>query len=79
EMNRPGVWILGDLEDDDRLGGMGIVVEYAGASGIPQWAKPRSKTWELKRSARICSKVDAQRPEVCSGSTAGLLSCTSPQ
>ena len=30
EMNHPGVWILGDLADDDRNHGMGIVVEYAG-------------------------------------------------
>jgi FtsP/CotA-like multicopper oxidase with cupredoxin domain len=31
EMNRPGVWMMGDLADDDRKRGMGIVVEYAGA------------------------------------------------
>ena len=30
EMNHPGVWIMGDLADDDRGHGMGIVVEYAG-------------------------------------------------
>ncbi len=29
-MNHPGVWIMGDLADDDRMHGMGIVVEYAG-------------------------------------------------
>jgi FtsP/CotA-like multicopper oxidase with cupredoxin domain len=27
EMNRPGVWVLGDPSDDDRGHGMGIVVE----------------------------------------------------
>jgi FtsP/CotA-like multicopper oxidase with cupredoxin domain len=26
EMNRPGVWVMGDLSDDDRMHGMGIVV-----------------------------------------------------
>ena len=31
EMKHPGVWITGDLDDDDRRHGMGIVVEYAGA------------------------------------------------
>ena len=31
EMNNPGVWVMGDLADDDRNHGMGIVVEYAGA------------------------------------------------
>ena len=30
EMNHPGVWVMGDLADDDRRHGMGIVVEYAG-------------------------------------------------
>ncbi len=30
EMKHPGVWVMGDLSDDDRGHGMGIVVEYAG-------------------------------------------------
>lgn len=37
EMNRPGIWIMGDLADDDRHHGMGIVLEYAGRAGKPQW------------------------------------------
>ena len=46
EMNHPGVWVMGDLADDDRKRGMGIVVEYAGAKGKPQWAKPRPLRWD---------------------------------
>jgi FtsP/CotA-like multicopper oxidase with cupredoxin domain len=46
EMNRPGVWVMGDLADDDRRRGMGIVVEYAGAKGKPQWSKPRPFRWD---------------------------------
>jgi FtsP/CotA-like multicopper oxidase with cupredoxin domain len=46
EMNHPGVWILGDLADDDRKRGMGIVVEYAGANSKPQWAKPKPFRWD---------------------------------
>ena len=46
EMNRPGVWVLGDLSDDDRGHGMGIVVEYAGAKGKPQWSKPKPFKWD---------------------------------
>jgi FtsP/CotA-like multicopper oxidase with cupredoxin domain len=43
EMNQPGVWVLGSASDDERAKGMGVVVEYAGESGEPQWAKvPRS-------------------------------------
>lgn len=30
EMNHPGIWIMGDMANDDRQHGMGIVVEYAG-------------------------------------------------
>jgi len=46
EMNRPGVWVMGDLADDDRGHGMGIVVEYAGSKGQPQWIKPRPHHWD---------------------------------
>ena len=49
EMNNPGVWILGDLADDDREHGMGIVVEYAGANGKPQWTKTGSPKWDYTR------------------------------
>ena len=48
EMNHPGVFVLGDLFDDDRRHGMGIVVEYAGAHGKPQWQKPRPFKWDYK-------------------------------
>lgn len=46
EMNHPGVWIMGDLADDDRGHGMGIVVEYAGQKGKPQWIKPKPFRWD---------------------------------
>ena len=46
EMKEPGVWILGDLDDDDRRHGMGVIVEYAGATGKPRWAKPKTATWD---------------------------------
>ena len=35
EMNNPGVWVMGDLADDDRKRGMGIIIEYAGFEGEP--------------------------------------------
>ena len=40
EMRSPGVWMMGDLSDDDRRHGMGIVVEYAGRKGSPLWIAP---------------------------------------
>ena len=52
EMNRPGVWVLGDTTDDTREAGMGIVVEYAGASGKPGWqAPPAGFKWDYRRFA----------------------------
>ena len=46
EMNHPGVWVMGDLADDDRKRGLGIVVEYAGSKGKPQWVKPKPFRWD---------------------------------
>lgn len=51
EMSHPGVWVLGDLADDDRARGMGIVVEYAGRSGKPRWSKPEPFHWDYTRFA----------------------------
>jgi FtsP/CotA-like multicopper oxidase with cupredoxin domain len=48
-MNHPGVWILGDLADDDRVHGMGIVVEYGGRSGKAQWIAPSPFKWDYTR------------------------------
>jgi FtsP/CotA-like multicopper oxidase with cupredoxin domain len=46
EMNHPGVWVMGDLADDDRARGMGIVIEYAGKTGKPNWSKPAPFKWD---------------------------------
>ena len=52
EMNHPGVWILGDLANDDRGHGMGIVVEYASRSGKPQWVTPPRFRWSYALFAK---------------------------
>jgi len=52
EMNHPGIWIMGDLADDDRRHGMGIVVEYAGHGGKPQWIAPPPFRWNYARFAK---------------------------
>ena len=49
EMDNPGVWVMGDMDDDDRQHGMGIVVEYAGQKGRPQWVKTVSPHWDYTR------------------------------
>jgi FtsP/CotA-like multicopper oxidase with cupredoxin domain len=53
EMNHPGVWILGDLDDDDRGHGMGIVVEYASSSGKAEWLAPPPFKWNYTRFAKL--------------------------
>ena len=54
EMNHPGVWILGEIQDHIRARGMGVVVEYAGAGGAPQWVSAKQLRW---------SYLDFQGPE----------------
>ena len=49
EMNHSGIFVMGDLSDDDRRHGMGIVVEYSGRKGKPQWAKPKAFRWDYTR------------------------------
>jgi FtsP/CotA-like multicopper oxidase with cupredoxin domain len=50
-MTTPGVWVMGDV-GDDREHGMGIVVEYAGVTGKPQWRRPPDAKWDYARFAR---------------------------
>jgi FtsP/CotA-like multicopper oxidase with cupredoxin domain len=59
EMKHPGVWIMGDLADDDRGHGMGVIVEYAGASGKPQRSAPPAFRWDYSAFGR----KDAAAPE----------------
>ena len=60
EMNRPGVWILGDTSDDDRGHGMGAVIEYAGGKGKPQWIAPKPFPWDYTKFGAV---PGASRPE----------------
>jgi FtsP/CotA-like multicopper oxidase with cupredoxin domain len=55
EMNHPGVYVLGDLSNDDRGHGMGIVVEYARRKGKPQWIKPKPFRWDYTRFGRAAA------------------------
>ena len=48
EMSRPGVWILGATDDRDRKAGLGVVFEYAGKTGAPQWVAPPTDRWDYK-------------------------------
>jgi FtsP/CotA-like multicopper oxidase with cupredoxin domain len=59
EMNHPGVWIMGDLADDDRGHGMGIVVEYADQKGDPRWVKPEPYKWDYTAFGRNAGPAPA--------------------
>jgi FtsP/CotA-like multicopper oxidase with cupredoxin domain len=48
EMSAPGAWIFGSVESRQRTAGMGIVVEYAGHTGAPQWAPISPIPWDYK-------------------------------
>jgi len=51
EMNTPGVWILGSTLAKSREMGLGIVVEYAGATGAPVWHDPAPAEWDYSQFA----------------------------
>ena len=59
EMKHPGVWIMGDTDDDDRRHGMGIVVEYAHQTGKPQWAAPPKSRWDYTKFATTGATLPA--------------------
>lgn len=46
EMNNPGVWVLGEVRKHVMAAGMGMVVEYAGRAGSPQWQQPSDLAWD---------------------------------
>jgi FtsP/CotA-like multicopper oxidase with cupredoxin domain len=52
EMNHPGVWVMGDTDDDDRRHGLGIVVEYVNHAGKPQWIAPPKFRWDYTKFAK---------------------------
>lgn len=51
EMNSPGVWVLGSTLEKARQMGLGIVVEYAGQKGAPQWKDPAPAEWDYTQFA----------------------------
>ena len=59
EMNHPGVWVMGDLADDDRRHGMGMVVEYAGQKGRPQWVGPKPSRWDYAQFGKANAMSDS--------------------
>jgi len=51
EMDKPGVWVLGEVRKHIQASGMGIVIEYAGATGKPTWTQPEELVWNYRQFA----------------------------
>jgi FtsP/CotA-like multicopper oxidase with cupredoxin domain len=49
EMNNPGHWLLGSVDDPLRNGGMSIPVEYSNRTGTAQWQAPAAIDWSYVR------------------------------
>jgi FtsP/CotA-like multicopper oxidase with cupredoxin domain len=48
-MDTPGVWILGEVNDQIRNQGLGIIVEYENRSETPRWIPPANgAAWDYK-------------------------------
>jgi FtsP/CotA-like multicopper oxidase with cupredoxin domain len=64
EMNNPGVWILGEMDDRQRTRGMGIVVEYADRNGPPRWVSAPDVPWDYTAfgGAEAAASPDARIP-----------------
>jgi FtsP/CotA-like multicopper oxidase with cupredoxin domain len=45
-MDRPGTWVMGEVRKHIMAAGMGIVVEYSGSTGKPQWDQPSQLIWD---------------------------------
>ncbi len=63
DMTNPGVWVLGEVRKHIQAAGMGMVVEYAGASGKPQWQQPQSLEWSYAQFASRQAGADPKVPE----------------
>ena len=57
EMNSPGVWILGEVRRHVQAAGMGIVLEYAGFTGKPNWEQPEDLVWSYADFAAAAGAV----------------------
>ncbi len=51
EMKTPGVWVLGSTLAEARKMGLGVVVEYASATGAPVWKDPTAAKWDYTQFA----------------------------
>ena len=70
EMNAPGVWVLGEVRKHVYAAGMGIVVEYANATGAPKWIQPQELVWDYMQFAE--REQFASQPGAATGGDAPI-------
>jgi FtsP/CotA-like multicopper oxidase with cupredoxin domain len=61
EMNNPGNWTLGSLNDAERAGGLGVRVAYVGQEGPAEWYSPAFVDWSYARfsgTSRLAPPAD---------------------
>lgn len=63
-MDRPGVWVLGEVRRHVQAAGMAMTVEYAGQSGAPRWQQPPGLTWDYAQFAAAEGGAAEQTPIV---------------
>ena len=66
EMDASGIWVLGEVQKHVQAAGMGIVFEYAGATGAPKWVQPQYLAWNYKDFGRTAdaNAVSSQLADV---------------
>jgi FtsP/CotA-like multicopper oxidase with cupredoxin domain len=63
-MSHPGVWVLGEVRRHIQSAGMGMVVEYAGAAGVPKWEQPAELMWDYADFGSAIPVDDAMPHEI---------------
>ena len=66
-MDAPGVWVLGEVRKHVQAAGMGMVVEYAGATGAPRWVQPNELKWNYEQfgsTGEVAASGDLTRIEL---------------
>jgi FtsP/CotA-like multicopper oxidase with cupredoxin domain len=63
EMNNPGVWVFGSIDNKERASGMGVVVEYANASGEAQWQSMKTDGMTMWDYLKFGATAPAASPD----------------
>lgn len=59
EMNQPGVWILGEVDEKTRQSGLGIVVEYSDRKEASKWLDPPVSAWDYTVFGKPAAATEA--------------------